>query len=71
MREDTMKKEYQVVIEGELPEGMEQELNTAIEEVVMTKLAKIDLRSIGQKGRIASLRDIAGGHTAGLWVEIR
>ena len=71
MREDTMKKEYQVIIEGELPEGMEMELNNAIKEVVMTKLAKIDLRSVGQKDRIASLKAIAGGHTAGLWVEIR
>ncbi|MCY0093930.1 hypothetical protein [Hoeflea ulvae] len=69
--ESKMKKEYQVVIEGELPKGMEEELNGAIKEVVMNKLAKIDLRSANMKERIASLRPIGGGHTDGLWVEIR
>ncbi|WP_394691737.1 hypothetical protein [Hoeflea sp.] len=66
-----MKKEYQVVIEGDLPKGMAEELNHAIKEVVMTKLAKVDLRSADVKERIASLRPIGGGHTDGLWVEIR
>lgn len=66
-----MKKEYQVVIEGELPKGMEEEINSAIKEAVMHKLAQVDLRSVGRNERIASLRPIGGGHTDGLWIELK